>query len=78
MDNKETFQIYLGFQKASTFSNIIIDNFFSLAGVPPLGGFFCKILCIYGSIRTTNVYILAIIGLLTTVLSAFYYLRLLK
>ena len=50
---------------------------FSLAGIPPLGGFFAKFY-IFMSVIGSEMYILAIIGLLTTVVSAFYYLRIIK
>ena len=45
---------------------------FSLAGVPPLGGFFAKFY-IFISVIDNEMYMLAIIGLLSTVISAFYY-----
>ena len=50
---------------------------FSLAGIPPLGGFFAKFY-IFSSVLEQNMYALAIIGLLTTVISAFYYLKIIK
>ena len=50
---------------------------FSLAGIPPLAGFFAKFY-IFMSIIQAEMYFLAVIGLLTTVVSAFYYLRIIK
>ena len=50
---------------------------FSLAGIPPLGGFFAKFY-IFLSVVESEMYTLAIIGLLTTVISAFYYLKIIK
>jgi NADH-quinone oxidoreductase subunit N len=50
---------------------------FSLAGIPPLGGFFAKFY-IFTAVLEQQMYTLAIIGLLTTVISAFYYLRIIK
>ena len=50
---------------------------FSLAGVPPLGGFFAKFY-VFTSVLEQKMYALAIIGLLTTVISAFYYLKIIK
>jgi len=50
---------------------------FSLAGIPPLAGFFAKFY-IFMSVIESKMYTLAIIGLLTTVISAFYYLRIIK
>ena len=50
---------------------------FSLAGIPPLGGFFAKFY-IFTSVLEQKMYTLAIIGLLTTVISAVYYLKIIK
>tara|TARA_B100000963_G_scaffold361228_1_gene395624 strand:+ start:2151 stop:3566 length:1416 start_codon:yes stop_codon:yes gene_type:complete len=50
---------------------------FSLAGVPPLGGFFAKFY-VFVAVLEQQMYALAIIGLLTTVMSAFYYLKIIK
>ena len=50
---------------------------FSLAGIPPLGGFFAKFY-VFVAVLEKEMYVLAIIGLLTTVLSAFYYLKIIK
>ncbi len=50
---------------------------FSLAGIPPLGGFFAKFY-VFVSVLEKEMYVLAIIGLLTTVMSAFYYLKIIK
>ena len=50
---------------------------FSLAGIPPLAGFFAKFY-IFVAVIESKMYVLAIIGLLSTVVSAFYYLRIIK
>ena len=50
---------------------------FSLAGIPPLAGFFAKFY-VFMAVIKAEMYTLAIIGLLTTVISAFYYLRIIK
>ena len=50
---------------------------FSLAGIPPLAGFFAKFY-IFKSVLEQSMYFLAIIGLLSTVVAAFYYLRIIK
>ncbi len=57
------------------FSFLIL--FFSLAGIPPLGGFFAKFF-VFMAVIESELYALAIIGLLTTVISAFYYLKVIK
>ena len=51
--------------------------FFSLAGIPPLAGFFAKFY-VFLSVIEVGMYSLAIIGLITTVVSAYYYLRIIK
>ena len=50
---------------------------FSLAGIPPLGGFFAKFY-VFSAVLEQKMFTLAIIGLLTTVISAFYYLKIVK
>jgi NADH-quinone oxidoreductase subunit N len=50
---------------------------FSLAGIPPLGGFFAKFY-IFSAVLEQQMFALAIIGLLATVISAFYYLKIIK
>ena len=58
-----------------SFSLLII--LFSLAGIPPMAGFFAKFY-VFTSVIKQEMYFLAIIGLLATVISAFYYLRIIK
>ena len=50
---------------------------FSLAGIPPLAGFFAKFY-IFMAVIEAKMYAFAIIGLITTVISTFYYLRIIK
>ena len=50
---------------------------FSLAGIPPLAGFFAKFY-IFKAVIEQSMYFLAILGLLSTVIAAFYYLRIIK
>ncbi len=50
---------------------------FSLAGIPPLAGFFAKFY-VFMSVIQKEMYFLAIVGLLATVIAAFYYLRVIK
>jgi len=47
---------------------------FSLAGIPPLAGFFAK-LYVFGAAVQAGLYPLAIVGLLASVVGAFYYIR---
>ncbi|MCZ6509289.1 MAG: NADH-quinone oxidoreductase subunit NuoN [Alphaproteobacteria bacterium] len=50
---------------------------FSMAGIPPLAGFFGKLYVFLAAIEA-ELYTLAVIGLLTSVVGAFYYLRIVK
>ena len=50
---------------------------FSLAGIPPLAGFFAKFY-IFVAVIEQSMFLLAIVGLLSTVIAAFYYLRIIK
>ena len=50
---------------------------FALAGIPPLAGFFAKFY-IFKAVIEQSMYFLAIVGLLSTVIAAFYYLRIIK
>jgi len=50
---------------------------FSLAGIPPLAGFFAKYYVFAAAIKADLV-ALAVIGVVTSVVGAFYYLRLVK
>ncbi len=50
---------------------------FSLAGIPPMAGFFAKYFVFMAAIEA-HLYALAIIGVLSSVVGAYYYLRLIK
>ena len=50
---------------------------FSLAGVPPLAGFFAKFYVFQAAIQA-NLYVLAVVGVLASVVAAYYYLRIVK
>jgi NADH-quinone oxidoreductase subunit N len=50
---------------------------FSLAGVPPLAGFFGKYFIFLAAVRAHMVP-LAVIGVLTSVIACYYYLRIIK
>ena len=55
---------------------------FSMAGIPPLGGFFGKLFVFRAAIeagaQNTSLTVLAVIGVLSSVVSAFYYIRIIK
>jgi NADH-quinone oxidoreductase subunit N len=50
---------------------------FSMAGIPPMAGFFGKLL-VFQSAIDAGLYPLAVIGVLTSVVGCFYYLRVIK
>lgn len=50
---------------------------FSMAGIPPLAGFFAKFFVIYAAVQKGMI-VLAVIGALASVVAAYYYLRVVK
>ena len=50
---------------------------FSMAGIPPLAGFFAKFYVFLAAIEA-GLYVLTVVGLLTSVVGAYYYLRIVK
>jgi len=50
---------------------------FSMAGIPPLAGFFAKLYVFLAAIQA-GLYALAVIGVLASVVAAFYYIRIVK
>ncbi|QGM45210.1 NADH-quinone oxidoreductase subunit NuoN [Methylocystis heyeri] len=50
---------------------------FSLAGIPPLGGFFAKYYVLLPAVQA-GLYPLAVIGVLSSAVAAYYYLRIVK
>ncbi|WP_421695426.1 NADH-quinone oxidoreductase subunit NuoN [Aestuariivirga sp.] len=50
---------------------------FSLAGIPPLAGFFAKYFVFLAAVKA-GLYTLAVIGVVTSVVGAYYYLRIVK
>lgn len=50
---------------------------FSMSGIPPLAGFFGKLFVFQAAVEA-GLYTLAVLGVLTSVVAAFYYLRIVK
>lgn len=50
---------------------------FSMSGIPPLAGFFGKLFVFQAAIAS-GFYVLAVIGVITSVIAAYYYLRIIK
>ena len=59
------------------YSVVITILMFSLAGIPPLAGFFGKFYIFIAAIES-NLLLLSIVGILASVVGAFYYLRIIK
>ncbi len=50
---------------------------FSMSGIPPLSGFFGKMI-VFQEVVAQEMYVLALVGVLTSVVAAYYYLRIIK
>ena len=50
---------------------------FSLAGIPPLAGFYGKAFLFWAALSSSQ-YLLAVVGILTSAISCFYYIRIVK
>ena len=67
-----------GLSKTNPYFALAIAVFmFSMAGIPPLAGFFAKFYVFLAAIEA-GLYVLTVVGLLTSVVGAFYYLRIVK
>jgi NADH-quinone oxidoreductase subunit N len=67
-----------GLSSTNPFMAVVLTALmFSLAGVPPLAGFFAKYFVFVAAIEA-KLYGLAIIGMLASVVGAYYYLRIVK
>jgi NADH-quinone oxidoreductase subunit N len=50
---------------------------FSMSGIPPLAGFFGKMFVFQAAV-SQGFYVLAVVGVITSVVAAYYYLRVIK
>jgi NADH-quinone oxidoreductase subunit N len=60
-----------------TLASLLAVFMFSMAGIPPLAGFFAKFYIFLAAVQS-GMWTLAIIGVLTSVVGCFYYLRIIK
>ena len=75
---KENMDDYKGFYKTNPLlSWALAISLFSLAGIPPLAGFFGKFFLIFAGATKGN-YLLIVIAALNMVISLYYYLRVIK
>jgi NADH-quinone oxidoreductase subunit N len=56
---------------------LMVLNIFSLAGIPPLAGFFAKLFIFFSAIKN-NYFSLVFFAIIISVLSSFYYLKIIK
>ena len=56
---------------------ILMLNIFSLAGIPPLAGFFSKLFIFFSAIKN-NYFSLVFFAILISIVSSFYYLKIIK
>jgi len=78
MDEGEEIDALAGFAKehggmAAAFSALLL----SMAGIPPLAGFFAKLVVLKAAVESDLVW-LAVIGVLCSVVSTYYYIRIIK
>ena len=75
---KETMDDYRGFYKTNPFLTwVLAISLFSLAGIPPLAGFFGKFFLLFAGAGKGN-YSLIVIAALNMVVSLYYYLKVIK
>ena len=75
---KEEIEEYAGLGRLAPFMGVSMAIFlFSLVGLPPLAGFVGKFY-LFAAVVRHNLFWLALVGLLNSVVSLFYYMRILK
>jgi NADH-quinone oxidoreductase subunit N len=75
-DQKLTLEDYSGLSQSQPLIAFLMAVFmFALAGIPPFAGFFGKYYVFFAAIKTHMTW-LAVVGVLTSLVSAYYYLRL--
>ncbi|MEH3125853.1 NADH-quinone oxidoreductase subunit NuoN [Agrobacterium cavarae] len=76
--NVENVDDLAGLSSTNPFMALVLTTLmFSLAGIPPLAGFFAKYYVFLAAIEA-KLYALAIIGVVASVVGAYYYLRIVK
>lgn len=76
--NVENVDDLAGLSSTKPFMAIVLTALmFSMAGIPPLAGFFAKYFVFVAAIQA-KLYVLAVIGVLSSVVGAYYYLRIVK
>jgi len=65
------------FYKQPVLSTLLILNLFSMAGIPPLSGFFSKFYVLYCSMNSDMIFV-SMFAVTISVVSCFYYIRMVK
>lgn len=65
------------FYKEPVIAVLLIFNLFSMAGIPPLSGFFSKFYVVYCSMNSGMIFA-SLFAVLVSVISCFYYIRMVK
>jgi NADH-quinone oxidoreductase subunit N len=74
----ETIRDFAGLSRTNPMIAFFFAMFlFSLAGIPPLAGFFAKFYVFVAAIKA-GLFVLAVVGVLASVVGAFYYLTIIK
>jgi len=74
----ENIEDLAGLSKNNPFMALVLGTLmFSLAGIPPLAGFFAKFYVFLAAIKA-GLFTLAVIGVIASVVGAYYYLRIVK
>ncbi|CDZ27708.1 NADH-quinone oxidoreductase subunit NuoN [Neorhizobium galegae] len=77
-ENVENVDDLAGLSSTKPFMAVVLTALmFSMAGIPPLAGFFAKYFVFVAAIEA-KLYALAVIGVLSSVVGAYYYLRIVK
>ena len=76
-NNKELGDLVLLKESNPMLAFILTMTLFSIAGIPPLVGFLIK-LGVFSVVVKSSAYLISLISILLTVISTFYYIRLIK
>lgn len=76
-NNKELGDLVLLKESNPMLAFILTMTLFSIAGIPPLVGFLIK-LGVFSTVIKSSAYLISLVSILLTVISTFYYIRLIK
>nr|YP_010133784.1 NADH dehydrogenase subunit 2 [Nitzschia supralitorea]QWM93274.1 NADH dehydrogenase subunit 2 [Nitzschia supralitorea] len=76
-NNKELGDLVLLRESNPMLAFILAMTFFSLAGIPPLVGFLIKV-GVFSAVINSSAYLVSVVSIVLSVISTFYYIRLIK